>query len=178
VVLAKADELGAKRLLAYMVTRDANLTSDTLRSYLKEQLPEYMVPAAMLLLPRLPLTANGKIDRLALPEPEQAEATAYVAPRTPTEEVVAGIWSEVLRRNRVSTHDNFFDLGGHSLMATQVVSRIREKFRVELAMRILFEQPTICGLAQAIEAAQQNGTENTEPPIVPVAREAYRARSS
>jgi acyl carrier protein len=137
-----------------------------------------MVPAALMLLAKLPLNANGKIDRQALPEPEQAQTKAYVAPSTPTEELVASIWAEVLRRDRVSTEDNFFELGGHSLMATQIVSRIREKFHVELAMRILFEKPTICGLAQAIEAARQEGSESTEPAIVPVAREAYRARSS
>ncbi len=178
VVLARADERGEKRLLGYIVARDANLTADMLRGYLKEQLPDYMVPQALLLLAKLPLNPNGKIDRQALPEPEQAETRAYVAPRTPTEELLANIWGEVLRRDRVSTEDNFFDLGGHSLMATQIVSRIREKFRVELAMRMLFEKPTISGLAQAIEAAQQEGSESTEPAIVPVARDAYRARSS
>ena len=178
VVLARLDERGEKRLLGYVVARDANLTTDTLRTYLKEQLPEYMVPAALMLLPKLPLNANGKIDRQALPEPEQVQTKAYVAPRTPTEELVASIWAEVLRRDRVSTEDNFFDLGGHSLMATQIVSRIREKFHVELAMRILFEKPTISGLAQAVEAAQQDGSESAEPAIVPVARAAYRARSS
>ncbi len=178
VVLARPDERGEKRLLGYVVARDANLTTDGLRAYLKEQLPEYMVPTALMLLAKLPLNANGKIDRQALPEPEQAQTKAYVAPRTPTEELVASIWQEVLRRDRVSTEDNFFDLGGHSLMATQIVSRIREKFHVELAMRILFEKPTISGLAQAIEGAQQDGSESAEPAIVPVAREAYRARSS
>jgi amino acid adenylation domain-containing protein len=178
VVLARADERGEKRLLGYVVARDASLTADTLRDYLKEQLPDYMVPQALLLLAKLPLNPNGKIDRQALPEPEQAETRAYVAPRTPTEELLANIWGEVLRRERVSAEDNFFDLGGHSLMATQIVSRIREKFRVELAMRILFEKPTILGLAQAIDAAQQEGGESTEPAIVRVARDAYRAKSS
>ena len=178
VVLARADERGEKRLLGYVVARDASLTADTLRSYLKQQLPEYMVPQALVLVAKLPLNPNGKIDRQALPQPEQVEAKAHVAPQTPTEEVVAGIWTEVLRRDRISIHDNFFDLGGHSLMATQIVSRIREKFQVELAMRILFEQPTIRGLALAIEAAKQNGGLEDEPSIVPVAREAYRARHS
>ncbi len=178
VVLARPDERGEKRLLGYVVARDASLTSDTLRAYLKEQLPEYMVPTALMVLAKLPLNANGKIDRQALPEPEQAQTKAYVAPRTPTEELVASIWAEVLRRDRVSIEDNFFDLGGHSLMATQIVSRIREKFHVELAMRILFEKPTISGLAQAIATARQDGSESAEPAIVPVAREAYRARSS
>jgi amino acid adenylation domain-containing protein len=171
VVLAKADELGAKRLLAYVVTRDANLTSDTLRSYLKEQLPEYMVPAAMLLLPRLPLTANGKIDRLALPEPEQAAASAYVAPRTPTEEVVAGIWSEVLRRDRVSTLDNFFDLGGHSLMATQVISRLRRALGVELPLRMLFEHATVARFAEQLDNLQRGEKGLAAPAIARVPRD-------
>jgi acyl-CoA synthetase (AMP-forming)/AMP-acid ligase II/acyl carrier protein len=178
VVLAKADERGDKRLVAYVVARESSLSADTLRAYLKEQLPEYMVPQAMVLLGKLPLNANGKIDRQALPEPEQAATKAYVAPRTATEQAVAQIWSEVLRRDRISTEDNFFDLGGHSLMATQVVSRIREKFRVELAMRILFEKPTIGGLSQAIETAQSEGAEDEAPAIVPVSREAYRVRGS
>ncbi|HKD02046.1 MAG TPA: amino acid adenylation domain-containing protein, partial [Terriglobales bacterium] len=125
VVVAKTDARGEKRLLAYVVAREAALTGEGLRSYLKEQLPEYMVPQAVVLLTRLPLTPNGKIDRQALPEPDEAPGKAYVAPANSTEEAMAAIWSEVLRRERISTHDNFFDLGGHSLMATQVVSRIR-----------------------------------------------------
>jgi len=177
VVLAQEDERGEKRLVAYVVGQREHATSaDELRVYLKEQLPDYMVPAAIVSLPKLPLTANGKLNRQALPAPEQAQTKAYVAPRTPTEEVVANIWAEVLRRDRVSSEDNFFDLGGHSLMATQIVSRVREHFRVELAMRILFEKPTIHGLAEAIDVAQAGGTESAESPIVPVAREAYRGR--
>ena len=176
VVLAKADERGEKRLLAYVVAnREPATSSDDLRAYLKQQLPDYMVPTAVVLLAKLPLTANGKIDRQALPAPEAVASKEYVAPRTPTEEVVAGIWAEVLRLERVSTQDNFFDLGGHSLLATQVVSRVREHFRVELPIRILFEKPTICGLAEAIRAAQEAGADSAESAILPVAREAYRA---
>src|SRR4029077_10582712 len=94
-------------------------------------------------LPKLPLTANGKIDRQALPEPEQVETKAYVAPKNQTEEAVAAIWAEVLRRERVSADDNFFDLGGHSLLATQVISRLRRALNIELPLRTLFEAPTV-----------------------------------
>jgi len=179
VVLAKEDALGEKRLVAYVVaSREQDLTSENLRAYLKEQLPDYMVPSAIVLLPKLPLTSNGKIDRKALPEPEQVQTKAYVAPRTPTEEVVANIWAEVLRRDKISIEGNFFDLGGHSLLATQVISRVREHFHVELAMKILFEQPTVAGLAEAITSAQQSGTDEADSAIVPVGRDAYRAGRS
>jgi acyl carrier protein len=137
-----------------------------------------MVPAAMVMLSKLPLNANGKIDRQALPAPEQAQTKTYIAPRTPTEEVLAHIWAEVLRQDRISTDDNFFELGGHSLMATQIVSRIREHFKVELGLRVLFENPTISGLSEAIVQAEKNGVEDEEPSIIPVRRESYRAGQS
>jgi amino acid adenylation domain-containing protein len=179
VVVAKEDERGDKRLLAYVVRQlGSSGSTDDLRAYLKEQLPDYMLPAAIVSLPKLPLNANGKIDRQALPAPEQIQSQPYIAPRTPTEEVVALIWAEVLRRDRISTDDNFFELGGHSLMATQIVSRVREHFRIELAMRVLFERPTVHGVAEAIVTAQQSGAADAESAIVPVARESYRAGRS
>ena len=176
VVLAREDDRGEKRLLAYVVdSREQDLTSEGLRAYLKDQLPDYMVPSAIVLLPKVPLTANGKIDRQALPEPEQVQTKTYVAPRTPTEEVVANIWAEVLRRDKISVEDNFFDLGGHSLLATQVISRVREQFHIELAMKTLFEQPTVVGLSEAIVAAEGSGEDNDDSAIVAVRRDAYRA---
>ncbi len=179
VVVAREDVPGEKRLAAYVVgNREKALAPDQLRDYLKAQLPDYMVPPDIVLLAKLPLTANGKLDRKALPPPQQAQTKVYVAPRTPTEEVVATIWAEVLRRDHISTQDNFFDLGGHSLMATQVISRLREQFRVEVAMRILFETPTIVELAKAIDIARASGAESPEPAILPVSREAYRAGHS
>ena len=177
VLLALEDEHGDKRLAAYIVAQSGQASSpDALRSYLKQHLPDYMVPSAFVLLPKIPLTPNGKIDRKALPAPEQAQAQThtYVAPATPTEHAVAAIWADVLRRDQISTTDNFFDLGGHSLMATQVISRIREHFHIELAMRVLFEKPTIQAVSQAVDTAQPIEEDSA---ILPVSRDAYRASS-
>ena len=172
VVLAREDQTGEKRLLAYIVSRlDPETSEAELRTYLKQQLPDYMVPAAIILLPKLPLTANGKIDRQALPEPEMVETREYVAPRTPTEEVVSSIWAEVLRRDRISTQDNFFDLGGHSLLATQVISRIRRALNVDLPLRILFETPTVAEIAQQIDSNRQDPLTTQVPPITTVPRD-------
>jgi acyl-coenzyme A synthetase/AMP-(fatty) acid ligase/acyl carrier protein len=183
VVLAREDEQGDKRLLAYVVpSRDSSskneIAGEDLRAYLKQQLPDYMVPQAVVILAKLPLTANGKIDRQGLPEPEQAsQSKAYAAPKTSTEKAIAEIWAEVLRRDqdKISVDDNFFDLGGHSLLATQVISRVRERFSVEIPMRIMFDQPKVAGLAEAVEHARENAGNEEEMTIAPVAREAYRA---
>jgi hypothetical protein len=123
-----------------------------LRGYLRERLPEYMVPSAFVALERMPLTSNGKLDRRALPAPDNLRPeteVVYTAPRGAAEEVVAGIWSRVLRVERVGVRDNFFNLGGHSLLATQVVSRMRDAFQLDaerLPLRLLFEAPTVEGL--------------------------------
>jgi len=175
VVVAREDARGEKRLVGYAVSdQSENGTADRLRARLKEELPDYMVPSVIALLQKIPLTPNGKVDRQALPEPETIEAKVYVAPKTPTEEAVAKIWTEVLRREHISRDDNFFDLGGHSLLATQVVSRIREQFRIELPIRSLFESPTIRGLAEGITKSAQTFTQTQEPAIVRVSRDAYR----
>jgi hypothetical protein len=151
VVIARDDGFGEQRLVAYLVAEQA-LTSWELREYLRELLPEYMVPSFFVLLNALPLTPNGKLDRDALPSPQYTDLTdAYVAPRTPVEEMLCGIWSEVLKTQRVGVYDNFFDLGGHSLLATQVISRLRDTFQVEqLSLRKLFEFPTVTGLVEAL----------------------------
>jgi amino acid adenylation domain-containing protein/FkbM family methyltransferase len=143
--------------------------TERLRSYLAERLPEYMVPAQWVVLDKLPLTTSGKVDRGALPAPEQKESTSdhYLAPRTATEEILAGIWAEVLEVERVGMHDNFFDLGGHSLLATQVISRAREAFEVDLQLRSLFEGPTVSSLGRSIEQLRLTDTQNVAPPIVP-----------
>jgi len=175
VALAPEDQRGERRLLAYFVAaREQSVSLEALREHLRAQLPDYMLPAALIALPKIPLTANGKLDRNALPSPEQLPHTAQLAPSTATEEVVAAIWAELLRRETISTTDNFFELGGHSLMATQVISRIREHFHVELAMRVIFESPTIQGVSRAVETARALGEDQDEDDaIVPVSREAY-----
>ena len=150
-------------------------TVPQVRSYLKERMPDYMIPSAFVVLDALPLTANGKIDRAVLPVPEQTRpelADAFVAPRTPIEETLAAIWSDVLRLDRIGVHDGFFEIGGHSLLATQIMSRVREAFGLELPLRTLFETPTIAGLATAIETAAGAGTDagRETPPLAGVDR--------
>jgi acyl carrier protein len=128
-----------------------------LREHLRAKLPEYMVPGALVALEELPLTPNGKVDRRALPAPEEQHlhaGTVHTAPRGPVEEILAGIFAEVLRLEGVGAHDRFFDLGGHSLLATQVVSRVRDAFQVEVPLLQLFETPTVAGLATWVEQAR------------------------
>jgi acyl carrier protein len=113
-----------------------------------------MVPSAFVLVDALPRTPHGKLDRRALPEPDQSGPEVeenFVAPRTPVEEAIVEIWRKILSLDRVGIHDNFFELGGHSLLATQIVARLREAFRIELPLRSLFERPTIAGLAERID---------------------------
>src|SRR5205807_1891235 len=139
VVLAREDAAGDKRLVAYIVSDQQPAPMSTeLRSFLREKLPDYMVPPAFVLLDALPRTPNGKVDRQALPAPEWASlesAKAFVAPRTPGEELLVGIWAQVPGVEQVGIHDNFFELGGHSLLVTQVISRIRNTFQVDLPLR-------------------------------------------
>ncbi len=148
------------------------LAAGTLREALQRVLPEYMVPAFIVPIAALPLTANGKVDRQALPAPEvrrEAEAR-FVGPRTVVEELLAGVWEEVLGSDRVGVHDNFFDLGGHSLLATQVVSRVRLACRVDLPLRELFQAPTVAGLAERIERRLSALAGPAAPPLVRVER--------
>ncbi|RYZ35011.1 MAG: amino acid adenylation domain-containing protein, partial [Myxococcaceae bacterium] len=158
VVVVREDAPGDKRLVAYVVAHAGQTVEATsLRSALKGRLPEYMVPSAFVVLEALPLNANGKVDRKALPKPEAgAERTrVYVAPRTETEEVLANLWAQVLGVKQVGIEDSFFELGGHSLLATQAVSRIRTAFNVELPLRALFEAPTVAELAQKVESGRR-----------------------
>ena len=172
VVIARGGEAGDKRLVAYLVATDgAEPTAADLREYLKRRLPDYMIPSAFVRLEGFPLTVNGKVDRRALPEPEAVSGgESYVAPRTPTEEMLAGIWADLLQAGRVGVHDSFFDLGGHSLLATQVVARVGDNFGVSLPLKALFEAPTVAGLAERVEQALVSGQEVAPPPIVPVPR--------
>jgi amino acid adenylation domain-containing protein len=172
VVVVREDSPGEKRLVAYVVSEAAQPAVDGLRAYLKAVLPEYMVPGVFVFLERLPLTPNGKVDRNALPVPEVVGQLQrwYVAPRTLTEELLVGIWAEVLGLERVGLHDHFFELGGHSLLATHVVSRLRSLFEVELPVRSVFESPTVAELAQAVERARVEGAGLQAPPLVRVPR--------
>jgi amino acid adenylation domain-containing protein len=154
VVVARADAPGGKRLIGYVVAREEPPPTTTeLREYLERTLPDFMVPSAFVVLETLPLTPTGKVDRNALPLPEQARpelAQIYVAPRTAVEEVLCSLYSEVLQIEPVGVHDSFFDLGGHSLLATQITSRVRLAFQVQLPVRTLFEAPTVERFAAAI----------------------------
>ncbi|HEX8431294.1 MAG TPA: amino acid adenylation domain-containing protein, partial [Longimicrobium sp.] len=141
-----------RRLVAYVVPVDGAMDADALRQHLRALLPEFMLPATFVELEELPLTANRKVDRRALPEPESAPRAHVAPPRTPLEEVVAAIWAEVLGRDSVGVDEDFFAAGGHSLRATQVLSRIETALGVRLRLRTLFESPTVAGLAAAIEA--------------------------
>ncbi|MGE5672824.1 MAG: amino acid adenylation domain-containing protein, partial [Mycobacterium leprae] len=152
VVVARAEQPGRKQLVAYVVPeKDHLVTPEALRLFLKQQLPDYMLPAAFVILAELPLTANGKIDRGALPAPEVLTASeAHAAPRTPLEAALMGIWCEVLGVGRVGIDDNFFALGGHSLLAVKLLARIQAEFGVELPLRALFTHPTVADLAPVI----------------------------
>ncbi|MBV9792209.1 MAG: amino acid adenylation domain-containing protein, partial [Chloroflexi bacterium] len=144
-----------------------------LRAFVQEKLPAYMLPSAFVLLDALPLTANNKIDRRALPAPERERgvlAAEYVPPRTPTEEILASIWSAVLGVAQVGIHDDFFALGGHSLSATQFVARVRDVFHLELPLRALFEAPTIALLSSQIDAGYGRDKRSPAPPLAPMPR--------
>ncbi|MBE9205818.1 amino acid adenylation domain-containing protein [Nostoc sp. LEGE 06077] len=169
VVIAREDSSGDKRLVAYVVPhQDSKPIAQELRSFLKTKLPEHMIPGAFVMLESLPLTPNGKIDRRALPEPDLDSRLLkkYVAPRTPIEELLTPIWTQVLKVEQVGIHDNFFELGGHSLLATQLVSRIRNIFKVELPLRELFAKATVGELAHLIGQLQQQKAEVSIPPIL------------
>ncbi|MBF6570846.1 MAG: amino acid adenylation domain-containing protein [Candidatus Binataceae bacterium] len=166
---------GEGRLVAYVVAQPRCApTAAELRTFLKDHLPEHMVPAVFMPLDSFPLTTNGKIDRRGLPSPGLARPEldkAFVGFTTPTEGLLADIWSRVLGVERVGIHDDFFELGGHSLLATQVVSRIRELFQVEMPLRRLFETPTVAGLAESLELLRRDGQSLTLTPIQRVPRD-------
>ncbi|MEY2396335.1 MAG: hypothetical protein QOF94_2680, partial [Acidobacteriaceae bacterium] len=171
LVLAREDEPGLKRLVAYVVSSSAGAPNeDALRDHLKRSLPEFMIPSAFVVLDSLPLTPNGKVDRKALPAPEYKgdAGETYVAPRNPTEERIASVWAEVLHLERVSADSDFFSLGGHSLLAAQVISRLRQGFGAEIPLKSMFEFPKLADLAASIDT-QKDGVEIQE--ITRISRE-------
>ena len=177
VVIPREDVPGDIRLVAYVVPDGVPLDGGELRRFLEQRLPEHMVPAAIVGLASLPLLPNGKLDRRALPPPDHAEPRDredYLAPRTPVEEMLAGIWATVLRLERVGIRDNFFALGGHSLLATQVVSRVRTEIGVELPLRALFEDPTVADLATRVGSELLTAASPQGPALTRLPREAYR----
>ncbi|HTQ80777.1 MAG TPA: condensation domain-containing protein, partial [Thermoanaerobaculia bacterium] len=169
VVVSREESNRDRRLVAYVVGNEEPAPGAAeLREFLRDRLPEYMTPSAFVVLPSLPLTVNGKVDRQALPAPE-VEEVGYVAPRDEVERLLAGIWEEVLGRERVGVEDDFFAVGGHSLLATQVAARIREGLGVELPLRRLFEAPTPAALAAVVRTERRERT--GAPPIMPVSPE-------
>lgn len=187
VVVAREDAPGDKRLAAYIVLqnivlqKDQTAMVDDLRSHMMQQVPAYMVPSAFVLLETLPLTPNGKVDRRALPAPDDTRPElreAFVAPRTPIEEMVTGIWSQVLGIEQIGIHDDFFTLGGQSLLATQVTSRLRTALQVEVPLRTFFEASTVAQLAEIIPGLQAQRATPQMPALGTFSREAYRVPMS
>ena len=159
VVVAMENHAGDLQLVAYVVLAEqAVVTVGELQSYLKQKLPDYMVPSAFVELEALPLTPNGKVDRGALPKPSREHRELeerYQAPRTEVESIMAAIWSEMLGVEHVGTEDNFFDLGGSSLLASKLFVRLREEFQIDLPLRLLFESPTLASISAQVEAERK-----------------------
>ena len=174
VVVVREDVPGNKRLVAYVVSGNTATQAQELRAWVRQHLPEYMVPVAFVGMDRLPLTPNGKVDRRNLPAPEstRAELDRRSSPwKTPLEGVIADIWADVLQIDAIGTDDDFFELGGHSLLATQAISRIREAVRFEVPLRVLFEAPTVARLAERVSALQQERHGPPVPCIMPTRRD-------
>jgi len=172
-VVASEAEVGGARLVAYVVGESGTpAQAKELYEYLKDKLPDYMVPSVFVPMEALPLLPNGKLDRRALPAPaEVGEGAEYSAPQTPSEEIVCGIYADLLGAARVGATDDFFELGGHSLLAMQAVSRLRQSFGVEVALRSLFEAATPRLLAHIVEAARTGeGDVAAPPPLRPLSR--------
>ncbi|WNG47516.1 amino acid adenylation domain-containing protein [Archangium minus] len=175
VVVAREDVPGDKRLVGYVVPATGQVVDVAeLRRHLQRQLPEYMVPAAFVVMNALPLSSNGKVERRALPAPSSSleESRAHAPPRTRTEELLCGLFARLLRLERVGIHDDFFSLGGHSLLATRLVARVHETFGVELPLRAFFDAPTVARLAEQLDTLQHRPHEHgAVPPLRPAPRD-------
>ena len=177
VVLARPDPSGETSLVAYIalgVDRDQTIATE-LRRWLLRMIPEYMVPSAFVFLDALPLLPNGKIDRQALPEPRRASliaAAGFIPPRGPIEEAIADIWIELLGVESIGAHDNFFERGGHSILAVQLLSRIRRTFDVEPPLGAFIDDPILSRMAEIVEQALEDGTAVAAPPLELVDRNA------
>ena len=172
LVIVREDNYQNKNLVAYFVPQKKQFAPNNLRQFLQEKLADYAIPSVLIKLDFLPLTPNGKIDRKALPNPDNIRPELennFVAPRTPTEEILTNIWSELLRVEKVGIHDDFFSLGGHSLLATQVISRIRTAFNTEIPLKYLFDFPTVAKLSKSID--NFHGKKLQLPPIEANARD-------
>jgi acyl-coenzyme A synthetase/AMP-(fatty) acid ligase/acyl carrier protein len=181
-VVASGDDGGPARLVGYLVARSPageSIAADALSRFLCQSLPDYMVPAAYVWLPALPRTSRGKIDRRALPAPDKhrpALAREFVGPRNPNERAVAAMWEQLLEVEPIGIYDDFFsELGGHSLMATRLVSRVRDAFGVELPLRWVFERPSIAGLVAAIEEAKAAPLVQALPALTAAPRDRHRS---
>ena len=180
----QAEKIDLRVWVRYEIIPAHNISSDELvaqlQALVKEKLPDYMLPSAFVLLEALPMTPNGKLDRRALPAPKQthpALQSTFVRARTPIEETIVAIWSQVLGIEQVGIHDNFFALGGHSLRAMQVLSRLRAIFQVEVPLHSFLEAPTVSQLAELLQQHQASGTKSHMPSLRPISREAYRVPS-
>lgn len=166
VVDVRAASSGDKRLIGYLLLENATEVSiPDVRVFLKAKLPDYMVPSAFMVLERLPVSPNGKLNRSALPNPDDARpemAREFVAPSTPVEQAIAEMFAEVLEVRTIGIHDDFFELGGHSLLATRVVTRLRDRFQIEMTPRLLFESPTVAELATRVSDLLVQNTDETE----------------
>ena len=158
VVIAREDERGATRLVAYVVAHNGDLQTADLRSYLKQRLSEYMVPSSFVVLESLPRTPNGKVDRRALPDDESRTESSevYLAPRSAMERSIATIWQELLKVEKVGVNDNFFGLGGHSLLLVNAQSKVTEALKVKVSMVEMFKYPTVSALAEFL--SEQSNT--------------------
>ncbi|ACK73920.1 amino acid adenylation domain protein (plasmid) [Gloeothece citriformis PCC 7424] len=165
VVTLGKNSLGEKSLVAYIMAKNSQLTPQTVRDFLREKLPDYMIPNAFVFLDAFPLNPNGKINRRNLPDPDTQQRQTwveFVEPRTEIEQQIAAIWLKILGLNQVGIYDNFFELGGHSLLVTQVISRLKETFEIEFSFRYFFDNPTITQLAEQVIIQQLEQSEVDE----------------